>query len=203
MNRTRYCYFAAGNADFFRAVGNAEGQHLQAFFSGPEWELSPDLLRGIPGAIHTRGPQNFGFGTALAVVGIFVATRFAGKMFDEVYARTLKRPIARFLDSIFRSEARDVSTPIQFQDAVVFEDIKVVVVIQAVIQRDDIHSTVSVLPEAWTSAHDYIERHGVKAPVHLHKIAAGKVCHQPELLDTLDQLMATGNTNAPQDKKDI
>lgn len=183
MNSTRYCFFAAGSAEFFRAVADAESQHLRGFFIEHNWQLSRELVSGPTLQGRTL---NLDVGV-LGVVGIFIGTCFAKKIFDEVYNRTLKRPIASFLDSIFRVQPQEKSAPIQFQDIIVLQDIEVVVVIEAIVERDTVACTAAALPQAWTVAHDYIDRHGAKAPVHLHKIEGGKVSQQPELFDALSQ----------------
>ena len=203
VNPTRYCFFAAGDADFFRAVADAERRYLAGFLASSDWELSTESVQSVPALRSQPGAMNVGLG-AVAVVGLFITTCFGRKIFDEVYNRTLKRPIAAFLDSIFSARTQQSSAPIQFQDVIHFEDINVVVVIQTDVRRSQVAPIQKVLPEAWIVAHDYIQRHGVKAPVHVHKIKAGQVSRQPELFESLHQARTPKRKQrAPKGKKDI
>jgi hypothetical protein len=45
-------------------------------------------------------------------------------------------------------------------------------------------------------AHQYVEQHGRRAPIHCHKIDAGLVALEPELFSTLEEIKARDRAQA-------
>ena len=187
MNTLRYCLGAEGNADFFRRVADAQEKCFDAVFASTGWEHSPAYFEVIPALKQDRRVTNFGFSGG-GVVALFIATCFAKKMFDELYDRTLKQPISDFLNTLFAKPNPPAGRPIEFRHVIYLEDLKVVIVIRALVNAENVARIQVLLPEAHRVAYEYIQHNGVKAPVHCHKIEGGQVNLQPDLFESLEHM---------------
>ena len=187
MNTQRYCLGVEGNSDFFRRVADAQERCLSSVFAGAGWEHSPDYFEAIAALKQYPRVENFGFGGA-SVVALFIATCFAKKMFDELYDRTLKRPISDFLNTLLAKPIRPTDTPIEFRHIIYLEDLKTVIVIRALVDARNAAQIQVLLSEAHRVAGEYIQLHGVKAAVHCHKIERGQANVQPELFESLEHM---------------
>ncbi len=186
MNTPYYCFGAEGNAEFHRAVADAEEEHLQPFFTDAGWQYDQAHFEAVSALKQDTGATNL-FGMA-SVFAIFVGTCFAKKIFDELYDRTLKRPISKFLDARLSRPGIRAGKVIEMRDVIHLADIETVVVIRALVDKSTAEQMQTLLPQAYRVAHDYIERNGRKAAIHCHKIQGGRVDTQPELFDSLGQM---------------
>ncbi len=118
----------------------------------------------------------------------FIGTCFAQKVFDEVYERTLKRPIGEQLDRLLNVVEAPAGKSIEFRDIIYLEDIDLVVVIRAIARKDYGQEIQRQVMQAHRVAHSYIEQHGRKAPIHCHKIEEGQIAIEPDLFSTLEQI---------------
>jgi hypothetical protein len=135
-------------------------------------------------------PRAFGVAEVAGTFVLFLGTCLAKKVFDEFYDRLLKRPLAPFLDRLCRSEHLPKESAVTIRDVVHLEDIDLVVVIEATTTADSSVETARLVLQAHRVAHSYIEAHGRKAPVHLHRVHEGKVSLEPELFISLEQRSA-------------
>jgi hypothetical protein len=121
------------------------------------------------------------------VIG-FIGTCFGKKIFDEVYERTLKRPIGAQLDKLFKKIEVPIGKIIEYRDVIYFEDIDLVVVIRAIATKDTTVDLQSKVLEAHRVAHSFIAQHGRQAPIHCHNISNGLIGAEPELFRTLESI---------------
>lgn len=187
MLNTTYCFGGQGNAEFFRAAADAIDATLSGFFRDSAWAKDAEWVRGIPVLAQNERPQALGFIEVAGAFTIFIATCFGKKIFDEVYDRLLKRPLAPFIDRICRSDAVN-GKAIELRDVVYLSDIDLVVVITAAATADTAADTARLFLQAHRIAYAYIERCGRQAPVHCHSIVDGRVDLEPELFTSLQQL---------------
>jgi hypothetical protein len=188
MSTPRYCFGLEGSAQFIRAAADAQGEVMEPFFDGTDWEYSPDYFHDIPALHQQRRPTAFGGLEVFGIVLGFIGTCFAKKIFDEVYERTLKRPIAIQLDKFFSKISVPAGKAVEYRDIIYLEDIDLVVVIRALVEKEATQELQSQVMQAHRIAHSYIEQHGRKAPIHCHKIANGLVSLEPELFSTMEEI---------------
>ena len=122
------------------------------------------------------------------IVFCFIGTCFAKKIFDEVYDRTAKRPIAEQLDKFFSKISVPPGKTFEYRDVIYLEDIDLVVVVRVLADRETTRELQMQVIQAHRVAHSYIEQHGRKAPIHCHKIAEGLVSLEPEFFSTLEEI---------------
>jgi hypothetical protein len=137
--------------------------------------------------LEVEGKASSPFVCPRAFVG-FIGTCFAKKIFDEVYERTLKRPIGAFLDSFFQNAKVPTAKVVEYRDIIYFEDIDLAVVIRAIATKETTRDLQTQVMHAHRIAHAFIETHGRRAPIHCHKIVDGRVASKPELFQTLEEL---------------
>lgn len=171
-----------------RPAGAAQEEIIEPFFDTDDWNYDHNYFEAIP-ALHRRKQPTAlgGLDVALVVMG-FIGTCFAKKVFDEVYERTLKRPIGALLDSLFKKIEVPAGKIIEYRDVIYFEDIDLVVVIRAIATKDSTDGLQSQLMQAHRIAHSYIEQHGRQAPIHCHKISNGQISVEPDLFRTLEAI---------------
>lgn len=118
----------------------------------------------------------------------FICTCFAKKIFDEIYERTLKRPIGAQLDKLLAAVEIPSGKTIEYRDIIYLDDIDLVVVIRAIATKDSGDALQDQVMQAHRVAHGYIEQYGRKAPIHCHKIIEGHVAIEPEFFSTLEEI---------------
>ena len=181
MSHTSYCLGIEGNARFIRAMLDASAGTLDDFFHQPEWKQDSALPTRVPHLHPDVTVRNIGFLEVAGGISIFILSCFAKKIFDEIYERTLKRPLAPFLDKLFLPSSTRHGKTIELRDVIYLEDIDTVVVVRAVVSEQTAKEVVPLFLGAHRIAHTYIETHGRQAPVHCHTIENGKVSIEPEL----------------------
>lgn len=122
------------------------------------------------------------------------STCFAKKMFDEVYERTLKRPIGAQLDKLLKTINVAQGKVVEYRDIIYLEDIDLVVVIRAIARKDCGSDLQRQVMQAHRVAHNYIEHNGRKAAIHCHKIVDGEISSEPELFSTLEEIKKNERT---------
>jgi hypothetical protein len=185
MPPTTYTFGSLGNARFFRAVADALGE-LDPFFSGPAWKEDSSLPRRVPALARDETVRALG---ALEVAGaftIFIASCFGKKIFDEVYDRLLKRPLAPFLDRLFAPDSPVHGKSVELRDVIYLEDIDTTVVVRAILSAEEAQAANTLLLNGHRVAHAYLAAHGRKAPVHCHTVKSGQVNVEPELYLSLE-----------------
>jgi hypothetical protein len=185
MPPNAYTFGSLGNARFFRAVADALSE-LDPFFSDPAWREDSSLPRRVPALAQDETVRGLG---ALEVAGaftIFIASCFGKKIFDEVYDRLLKRPLAPFLDRLFSPDGPAHGKSVEIRDVIYLEDIKTTVVVRAIVAAEEAHAANALLLKGHRVAHAYIEAHGRKAPVHCHTVQNGQINLEPDLYLSLE-----------------
>jgi len=188
MSTSRYCFGLEGSAQFIRAAADAQGEVMEPFFDGTNWEYAPDYFHEVPALHQQRRPTAFGGLEVFGIVIGFIGTCFAKKIFDEVYERTLKRPIATQLDNLFSKVSLPAGKTVEYRDIIYLEDIDLVIVIRALAEKEATRELQSQIMQAHRIAHSYVAKHGRKAPIHCHTIANGPVALEPELFNTLEEI---------------
>lgn len=194
--RTKYCFGLEGSSAFVRPAAGAQGEVLEPFFESSDWEYAHDYFLELPALRINRKPTALGGLEVFGVVFAFIGTCFAKKVFDEVYERTLRRPIGAFLDSFFAKAEVPSGKIVEYCDLIYFEDIDLVVVIRVLATKDTTQDVQTWVMHAHRIAHAFIESHGRKAPIHFHSVVDGQVSAAPELFQTLDEIKLQDRANA-------
>lgn len=185
MPTTAYSFCSTGNARFFRAVAEALDE-LEPYFSEPHWQEDSSLPRRAHALVQDETVRALG---ALDVAGaftIFIASCFGKKIFDELYDRLLKRPLAPFLDRLFSPGGTANGRSIALRDVIYLEDIDTTVVIRAVVVAQNAKEANALLLKAHRIAHTYLSAHGRQAPVHCHTVSGGQINIEPVLYLSLE-----------------
>ena len=95
--RPKYSFGLDGPSAFSRPAADVQGEILEPFFDSHEWEYARDYFTEGPAMYVNRKPTAIGGLEVFGIIVGFIGTCFAKKIFDEVYERTLKRPIGAFL----------------------------------------------------------------------------------------------------------
>lgn len=191
--RAKYCFGFEGTAPFMRPAADAL-EVLKPFFKSDDWEYAPEHFMETPALYVNR---NFQAMSGLEVFGVifgFIGTCFAKKIFDEVYERTLKRPIGAYLDSFFQNVMVPEGKSIEYRDIIYLEDINIVVVIRAIATQETTAQVQTQVMLGHRIAHAYIATHGRQAPVHCHKIVDNQVSVDPELFQNLEEIKRQDQT---------
>lgn len=188
MSNARYLFGFHGSMHLLRSAGEVQEETVEPFFENDDWKYDPDYFERIPALFERRQPTALGGLEIAGVVVCFLGTCFAKKMFDEVYERTLKRPIGIQLDKLFNRVEIPPNKIIEYRDVIYFEDIDLVVVIRAIAKKDCGQDLQHQVMQAHRVAHGYIERHGRQGPIHCHKIIDGCIAAEPEIFSTLEEI---------------
>jgi hypothetical protein len=188
MQITRYSFGLEGSTHLIRPAIDALEETLEPFFQTDGWQYDQKYFEAVPALYRRTQPTALGGGEVVLVVMGFLGTCFAKKIFDEVYERTLKRPIGAQLDRLFKKVEVPVGKVIEYRDVIYFEDIDLVVVIRAIATKEATVDLQSQVMLAHRVAHSYIEQHGRQAPIHCHTILDGQIAIEPELFLTLESI---------------
>ncbi|AVT04640.1 hypothetical protein [Paracidovorax avenae] len=188
MQSARYTFGHEGQNHFLRPAIEIQGAVIEPFFENDGWQYDNDYFVRIPALYQSRRPTALGGFEIAGVVMCFIGTCFAKKIFDEIYERTLKRPIGAQLDKLLATVQIPPGKNVEYRDIIYFEDIDLVVVIRAIATKDCGADVQRHVMQAHRLAHEYIEQHGRKAPIHCHKIVNGHVAIEPELFNTLEEI---------------
>ena len=200
MPQIAYCLGIEGNARFIRALLDASAGTLDDFFDHPEWKQDSTLPTRVPHLHPDVTVRNIGLLEVAGGLSIFILSCFGKKIFDEVYERTIKRPLAPLLDRLFSPASALHKKTIELRDVIYLEDIDTVVVVRAVVDEQTVNEVVPLFLGAHSVAHAYIEAHGRQAPVHCHTIENGRVSIEPELfLSVKHESSASKQLNRPRD----
>ncbi len=143
-----------------RPAGEIQEETVEPFFENGDWQHDPIYFEQIPALFERRQPTALGGLEIAGVVVCFIGTCFAKKIFDEVYERTLKRPIGVQLDKLFNKVEIPVDKIVEYRDVIYLEDIDLVVVIRAIASKDSGQAIQHQVMQAHRVAHSYIEQHG-------------------------------------------
>jgi len=188
MQLARYSFGLEGSTRFLRPAADAQGEVLEPFFDAADWEYAPEYFTQVPALHLNRRPTALSGVEVFGVILVFIGTCFAKKIFDEVYERTLKRPVAAYLDSFFGKAKVPAGKAVEYRDIIYFEDIDLVVVIRAIATEETTKTLQAQVMQAHRIAHAFIETHGRKAPIHCHKIENGEISVDPEFFETLKEI---------------
>lgn len=188
MHNARYTFGIKGQSYFLRAALDIQEAVVEPFFDSDGWHYDHDYFARIPALYHSRRPTALGGLEVAGIVMCFVGSCFAKKIFDEVYERTLKRPIGAQLDKLLATVKIPSGKTVEYRDIICLEDIDLVVVIRAVASKDCGAAVQQQVMQAHHVAHGYIERHGRKAAIHCHKIVEGHVAIEPEFFSNLEEI---------------
>jgi len=194
MSDAYYSFGLEGQSHFMRPAAEIQGEIVEPFFESEGWHYDRDYFERIPALYQNRRPTAL---AGLEIVGVvmgFIGTCFAKKVFDEVYERTLKRPIGAQLDKLLRTIDMAQGKVIEYRDIIYLEDIDLVVVIRAFASKDCGSDLQRQVMQAHRVAHSYIEHNGRKAAIHCHKIVDGEISSEPELFSTLEEIKKNERT---------
>jgi hypothetical protein len=188
MQDARYSFGLEGQSHFLRPAAEAQEAVLEPFFETDGWQYDRNYFAQIPALHRSKSPTALGGLEVVGMVMCFIGTCFAKKVFDEVYERTLKRPIGAQLDRLLTAVEFPAGKALEYRDIIYFEDLDLVVVIRAIARKDYGDEIQRQVMQAHRVAHSYIEQHGRKAPIHCHKIVEGQIAVEPELFSTLEEI---------------
>lgn len=188
MYKARYTFGIEGSSRLIRAAADAQDETVAPFFDTDGWQHDLKYFEAVP-ALHQRRQLTAlgGSEVALVVMG-FIGSCFAKKIFDEVYERTLKRPIGAQMDNLFKKIELPVRKVIEYRDVIYLEDIDLVVVIRTLATKETTADLQSQVMQAHRVAHSFIEQHGRQAPIHCHNISDGQIAIEPQLFRTLEAI---------------
>lgn len=188
MHKARYTLGHEGQSYFLRAALDIQAAIIEPFFEDAGWQADWGYFTRVPALYQSRKPTMLGGVEVAGVVMCFICTCFAKKIFDEIYERTLKRPIGAQLDKLLATVQIPFGKTIEYRDIIYLEDIDLVVVIRAIAAKDSGDALQNQVMQAHRVAHVYIEQYGRKAPIHCHKIIEGHVAIEPEFFSTLEEI---------------
>jgi hypothetical protein len=191
MAPVAYTSGSAGNARFLRTVADAMTE-LEPFFSDPTWREDSSFPQRVPALAQDERPQALGVLEVAGAFTIFVCSCFAKKIFDEIYDRLLKRPLAPFLDRLFAPDSAASGKSVEVRDVIYLEDIDTTVVVRAILSAKDANEANTLLLHGHRVAYLYIAAHGRKAPVHCHTVQDGRINLEPELYLSLNHEQRQG-----------
>lgn len=202
MTKSRYAFAAQGNSTFLRAAAEAQAEVLEPFFETPDWEYAPGYFESLPALELQKNPKALGGLEVFGAFVVFIASCFGKKVFDEIYERTLKRPVAAQLDKFFEKATVPSGKAIEYWDVVYFEDIDLVVVVRATINKEEIAAIQAQLMLAHDAARTFVERRGRLAPIHCYTLIDGTLSIEPQTFSSLQEMNNHVKTQAaPQLKK--
>lgn len=188
MYKARYTFGFEGSTQLIRPAIEAQEETVALFFKNEGWQHDLSYFQAVPALCERRQPMALGGGeVALVVVG-FLGSCFATKIFDEVYERTLKRPIGKQLDRLFKRVNIPVGKVVEYRDVIYLEDIDLVVVIRTVVTKETATDLQSQIMQAHRVAYSFIQKHGRQAPIHCHNILDGQISIEPQLFLTLEAI---------------
>ena len=136
MHNARYTFGHEGQSYFLRPALDIQGATVEPFFESGGWQHDHDYFARIPALYQSRQPTALGGLEVAGVVIGFIGSCFAKKIFDEVYERTLKRPIGAQLDKLLSTVEIPSGKTVEYRDIIYLEDIDLVVVIRAVANKN-------------------------------------------------------------------
>lgn len=187
MQETRYAFGIEGSMHLMRPAIETQAV-IEQFFESDDWHYDRKYFEEIPALYRRTQPTMLAGWDVALVLMTFIGSCFGKKIFDEVYERTLKRPIGAQLDLLFKTIEVPARKCIEYRDIIYFEDIDLVVVIRAIATKEATGNLQSQIMQAHRVAHSYIEQNGRQAPIHCHKISDGQIAIEPELFRTLDAI---------------
>lgn len=188
MSKPCYSFGLDGSSHFLLAAFDAQGEVMEPFFDETNWEYAPKYFDKVPALYQQSRPTALCGLEIIVIISGFIGTCFAKKIFDEIYDRTAKRPIAELLDKFFSKVSVPTGKTIEYRDVIYLEDIDLVVVVRALANKETTRELQIQVRQAHRAAHSYIEQHGQKAPIHCHTITAGLVSLEPEYFSTLEEI---------------
>lgn len=188
MNTARYNFGIEGNAYFMRAAAEAQEEILEPFFGNPGWEFAPNFFSALPSLNQQHRPTAFGGLEIFGTFVLFIGSCFTKKIFDEIYERTLKRPIAAQLDKFFSITTVPDDKVLEYRDVIYFQDIDLVIVIRTLIDKNNTKAVESDLLSGHRTAHSYVQTNGKKAAIHCHTVVNGLVRQEPLLFNSLAEI---------------
>ena len=194
--RPKYSFGLDGPSAFSRPAADVQGEILEPFFDSHEWEYARDYFTEGPAMYVNRKPTAIGGLEVFGIIVGFIGTCFAKKIFDEVYERTLKRPIGAFLDALFQKPEVPAGKVVEYRDVIRLEDIDLVVVVRTLVTKESTSDVQATVMHGHRVAHAFIESHGKKAPVHCHTIKGGQIPSEPELFESLEQIKQKDRADA-------
>lgn len=194
MTQAYYSFGLEGQSHFMRPAAEILGEIAEPFFETEGWVYDRDYFERIPALYQNKRPTALAGLEVAGVVMCFIGTYFATKVFDEIYERTLKRPLGAQLDKLLRTIDLATGKVIEYRDIIYLEDINLVVVIRAIASKDCGEELQRYVMQAHRVAHSYIEHNGCKAAIHCHKIEDGKISLEPELFSTLEEIKQSERT---------
>jgi hypothetical protein len=189
-----YSFGLEGQSHFMRPAAEIQCEIVEPFFEAEGWLYDRDYFERIPALYRNKRPTALAGLEIAGVVMGFIGTCFAKKVFDEVYERTLKRPIGAQIDKLLRTIDVAPGMVIEYRDIIYLEDINLVVVIRAIASKDCGADLQRQIMQAHRVAYSYIEHNGRKAAIHCHKIVDGEVSLEPELFSTLEEIKKNERT---------
>lgn len=193
MTTLKYAFALEGQSHFMKEAIEAQGELIEPFYETPDWEYAKEYFQTIPALKMNHkitacaGPEIVG------VVCGFIGGCFAEKIFDEVYERTLKRPVGKMMDSIFRRIDFSDGMLLEYRDVIYLDDLDLTVVVRAIVDKTCASNVDSLLANAHLMASKYINEHGKRAPIHCHRIFLGKHELTSEFFSSLEHIKADDN----------
>lgn len=188
MQQARYSFGLEGPLHILRPAAEIQAETVEPFFEGDGWQYDLEYFEKIPALFQRRVPTALAGLEVAAVVTCFIGCWFAKKILDEIYERTLKRPIGAQIDKLLQTVEVPKGKAVEYRDVIYFEDIDLAVVIRAIAEKDCGEELQRQVMQAHRVAYTYIDKNGRKAPIHCHKIVNGLIASDPELFSTLEEI---------------
>jgi hypothetical protein len=181
----RYSFGISGIHHFLLPASEVQVEVVEPFFDTPEWQYDRAYFETIPALRQTRTVTALGGLDIVLIVTSFIGTCFAKKIFDDVYERTLKRPIGAQLDKLFAKIKIPDDKLVEIRDVIYLEDIDLSVIIRAFVNKNSPKEISAQIMQAHRLAHSYIEQHGKMGAIHCYTILNSQIQLTPSIFDSL------------------
>jgi hypothetical protein len=183
-----YCFGTLGSARFMRAVADAIEDSQIFIYDTQHWSEDREFFEGVVHLEQDRAIKAMPMGEMVGVFSSFMAGYASKKFLDEVYDRTLKRPLGKFLDRLLGPGSPVENKKVEIRDVVYLKDIDTVVVVRAVVEKQNAAQVAGLFLQGHRVANAFLAARGRCAPVHCHVISDGAVSIEPALYLTLEHL---------------
>ncbi|TOZ82411.1 hypothetical protein [Vibrio parahaemolyticus] len=186
-----YSYFTDGKTHFRPSVLSALGDSFEPLFETNGNQHNAEPFTSVPQMkVNTRTVMDANVASEITIgVCAFVGGWGGGKILDELYDSYLKPGFLNVVDKLKNEHSLNTSVVVDLYSVTNFEDLNTAVVIRLTSTLELLDEDKNKLfKESLNSAKEYIDRNGVKSPVHYYHINNGAMNVEPMLKNSIEQI---------------
>ncbi len=186
-----YSYFTDGKINFRSSVLSALGDSFEPIFEANGNQHNAESFTSVPHMkVNTRTVMDANVASEITIgVCAFVGAWGGGKILDELYDNYLKPGFLNVVDKLKNEHSLNASVVVDLYSVTNFEDLNAAVVIRLTSTLELLDEDKNKLfKESLISAKDYIDRNGVKAPVHYYHVNNGAMNVEPMFKSSVEQI---------------